>query len=410
MNIAIVNHYAGGPSMGMEFRPYYLAKAWSKKGNHVITIAGSYSHLRSKQPAISSNTKQRIDGVDYFWLKTNAYKGNGIKRVISMFLFCWRLFLNHKKIFHDFQPDLIIASSTYPLDVIPVVWLAKRYNALSCYEVHDLWPLSPMELGGYTRSNPFMMLLQWAENFAYKNVSFVISMLPKTLDHMMEHGLQKDKFCYIPNGIATDEWVIEKEPNAHIDLLHELRDKGKMIVGYVGGHAISNALDTLINAAALAKKENPNLVFVLIGNGTEKMRLQKEVADRGLSNVFFLEPIAKKSVPRLLSEFDMLYLGWHDNPLYRFGISPNKLIDYMMAGKPVIHSVNAANDLVKDCGCGASVPPESPAEIVRALNFVSGLTESERVIMGSRGREHILKNYNYDFLAEKFLDFAQSKR
>lgn len=395
--------------MGMEFRPYYLAKAWLKKGHQVITIGGSYSHLRSKQPVISANIKERIDGVDYIWLRTNSYKGNGIKRVLSMFLFCWRLFLNHKKLFHEFKPDLIIASSTYPLDIIPVVWLAKKYNALSCYEVHDLWPLSPMELGGYSKYNPFMMVLQWAENFAYKNVDFVVSMLPKTLNHMIAHGLQKKKFCYVPNGIATDEWVIEKDNNSHIGFLHQLHNSGKTIVGYVGGHAISNALDTLLKAAALVEKENPELVFVLIGNGTEKDRLQKEVADQALSNVFFLEPIAKKSVPILLSEMDILYLGWHNNPLYRFGISPNKLIDYMMAGKPVVHSVDAANDLVKDSDCGVSVPPEDAEAIAKAFKYIYGLSEPERQLMGSRGREFVLKNYNYDSLAEKFLDFAKSK-
>lgn len=379
-------------------------------GHDVMVVGGSFSHLRSKQPDITSTIKRdTIEGVNYVWLKTNSYIGNGARRAMSMVLFCWRLWYHSKALLDSFKPDLIIASSTYPLDSIPAKKLADKYNATFCFEVHDLWPLSPMELGGYSKYNPFIMVMQWAENFAYKTADLVISMLPNTLEHMIAHGLQRDKFCYIPNGIATEEWIIENESNSHIDFLNKLHADHKVIVGYVGGHAISNALDTLIGVASLAEKENSKLVFVLVGSGAEKDRLLRSVTALSLSNVFFLPPISKRSIPKLLSEMDILYLGWHNNPLYRFGISPNKLIDYMMAGKPVVHSVNAANDLVEESSCGISVPPGDQKGIVDALNLISGLSDAERHAMGMRGRQYVLKNYNYDFLAEKFLDFAKTR-
>jgi glycosyltransferase involved in cell wall biosynthesis len=107
-----------------------------------------------------------------------------------------------------------------------------------------------------------------------------------------------------------------------------------LIVCYAGGHGISNALDTFLDAAALMKRED--VTFVLVGHGPEKLRLKmKAAAER---NVFFLPPVPKQAVPMLLSSADLLYIGWLKSPLYRFGVSPNKLLDYMMSGRPVVHA------------------------------------------------------------------------
>jgi glycosyltransferase involved in cell wall biosynthesis len=207
MNIVIVNHYAGGPGFGMEFRPYYLAAEWKKAGHNVLIVAASYSHLRMRQPEVSSAVKREmVDGIDYLWIKVNSYTGNGLGRIWSIFSFTFKLYSQLGRLLKKFSPDLIIASSTYPLDVIPLASISKKLKAKLCYEVHDLWPLSPMELGGYSKYHPFIMVMQFAENFAYRNSNLVVSILPKTLDHMVLHGLNPDKFCYIPNGIVVDEW------------------------------------------------------------------------------------------------------------------------------------------------------------------------------------------------------------
>lgn len=411
MNIVIVNHYAGGPSLGMEFRPYYMAREWMRKGHRVLIVGASFSHLRTVQPEVVTALKyENIDQVEYLWLRTNRYFGNGIGRILSMFLFTLRLFFRLRKELITFNPDLIIASSTYPLDNFPVKYLAKKFDALHCYEVHDLWPLSPMELGGYSKYHPFILIMQWAENFAYKNADFVISMLPKTLDHMISHGLDKNKFRYIPNGIALDEWSVKKEPIDHIKKINELKiKKRRTIVGYVGGHAISNALEYLIAAAELAKVSAPYLRFVLVGNGSEKNTLIALAKKKKLDNILFLHPVSKWSIPALLASMDILYLGWRRNPLYRFGISPNKLIDYMMSAKPIVHSVEAGNDIVKEADCGISVEPENPEQIVDALIGISKMDEFSMAEMGNRGKEFVLKYYNYEKLAEDFLTFASKK-
>ena len=410
MNIVIVNHYAGSPTLGMEYRPYYLGKEWIKSGHNVMIIGGSFSHLRSKQPEISTaQGNEVIDGITYRWLKVNNYKGNSIGRIFSMFLFTWRLYFGLGSILRTYKPDLIIASSTYPLDNFPAYFHAKQNKALYCYEVHDLWPLSPMELGGYSKYHPFIILMQLAENFAYKRADFVVSMLPKTLDHMIQHGLRKEKFVYIPNGIALNDWQYYPAPKSHTMLLDHLHAQNKIVIGYAGGHSISNALNNLIDAAAQAMTDCPNMAFVLVGAGSEKEKLIIQAKNLGLTNTFFLPSVKKSEIPALLSYMDILYLGWHNNPLYKFGISPNKLFDYMMAAKPIIHAVNAGNDLVQESGCGISVQPEDPKAIVEACLKISFMTKKEKDEMGRRGNVYVSQNNSYEILAQKFADFARQR-
>lgn len=144
MRILLINHYAGSPKHGMEFRPYYLAREWVRAGHQVLILAASHSHVRATQPKPGGET---IDGIGYCWYETPAYEGNGLGRVRNIWAFCRQVWKDAEILARDFQPDVVIASSTYPMDVWVarrVAWLAK---AKLVYEVHDLWPLSPIEHG-----------------------------------------------------------------------------------------------------------------------------------------------------------------------------------------------------------------------------------------------------------------------
>lgn len=401
MNILLINHYAGAPQYGMEYRPFYMAREWVRMGHNVTIVGADFSHLRSKQPNAGHEC---IDGINYVWLNTPKYKGNGVGRVLNMLSFIKGLFKNYKKIIIKNSPELVIASSTYPLDIYPAKYIASKYKAKLVYEVHDLWPLSPMELGGMSKYHPFIMVMQVAEKYAYKVVDKVISMLPKAEEHMLEHGLNPDKFFYVSNGVDVSEWSKEtkKIPEKHQECIEKLKSQNKFIIGYAGGHAISNALTFLINAAE--KIDDSNIYFVLVGKGIEKDNLENLVKIKNLKNIIFLEAINKQAIPDLLHKIDCLYIGWNKMPLYRFGVCPNKLFDYMMAGKPIIHSITAGNDLVKEADCGISVPAEDIDAIAKAIIKMKNLSKQERDKMGKRGKEFVIKNHDYKILAKKFLD------
>ncbi|WP_349742755.1 glycosyltransferase family 4 protein [Roseateles cavernae] len=401
MKLLLINHYAGSPQHGMEYRPFYLAREWVRAGHQVLVLAASHSHVRSTQPQAGGQT---IEGVSYCWYETPAYQGNGLGRVRNIFSFCRQVWADADALAEAFQPDAVIASSTYPMDIWVARRVAKKAGAKLVYEVHDLWPLSPIELSGMSPRHPFALLCQRAENDAYRDADVVVSMLPKVQGHMAAHGLDLKKLHIVPNGITLDEWsgegeALDPQLAAHLAVQ---RASGRLVLGYAGSHGLPNALDVLLDAAKLLRGQP--IAIVMVGGGHEKQRLQQRVADEGLDNVAMFEAIPKRQIPSLLAAFDIAYIGWQRTPIYRFGIAPNKLMDYMMAQRPVLHSVEAGNDPVAEAGAGLTVPPEDAQAVAEGVRRLAALPAEARAAMGRRGREFVLANHTYPVLAQRFVE------
>jgi len=410
MNILLINHYAGSVLHGMEFRPYYLAREWIKAGHEVTIVAADYSHLRHKNPSIKkSYTLEVVDSINYLWFRTPSYSGNGIKRVLSMFSFISQLALYSKRLVKDFSPDVVIASSTYPLDIHAANIIAKKSRAKLLFEVHDLWPLTPMEIGGMSAKHPFIMLLQHAENKAYRLSDQVVSMLPCAKEYMISKGLSEMKYNHIPNGVVVDDWNIVPAlmPELHTKTFNDLKKSGCFIFGYTGGHALSNALDTIINAAKYLGNEN--IKIVLVGDGVEKNRLKSLAIQHKLSNVVFLPPVPKNAIPVVIAFFDCALITWKKSSLYRFGVSPNKVFDYMMAGLPIIQAIEAGNDMVKESGAGLSVVPNSPKTLSIAMKKMNVIPQIQRDKMGALGKDFVLNNHDYKKLSADFINIMNKK-
>ncbi len=397
MNILLVNHYAGTPTLGMEYRPYYLAREWVRTGHRVQVLAADHSHVRTRQPPAGSEV---VDGIAYHWYATPPYVGNGLGRARNIWAFCRAVWRDTPRLVREFRPDVVIASSTYPMDNWVARRIARRAGAKLVYEVHDLWPLSPIELSGLARWHPFILLVQAAEDYAYRHADRVVSMLPKVHAHMASRGLDLRKLAVVPNGISLDEWEQEPEP-LRADVADALRGS-RCVVGYAGSMGLPNALDTLLDAALILRAEP--LLFVLVGGGHEQARLAARMRDAGLTNVRMLPPIPKPQIPAFLAAVDIAYIGWQRVPIYRFGIAPNKLMDYMMAGCAVLHSVEAGNDPVTEAGCGLTVPPQDPAAVADGLRRLAALSRQERAVMGERGRAFVRANHTYPVLARRFIE------
>jgi glycosyltransferase involved in cell wall biosynthesis len=405
MRILYINHYAGSPRHGMEYRPYYLAREWVRLGHVVQIVGSSQSHIRSRQPQLAGKYRldETIDGIQYTWFDTPPYSGNGIGRVRNMGSFVSRLFLESKRLAAEFRPDVVIASSTYPMDIWPAHRIAKLAGAKLVFEIHDLWPLTPMELGGMSRWHPFIMLLQAAEDYAYRHADAVVSMLPKVREYVESRGMAPNKLHVVPNGTDPGEWFADSPAlqDSAAKALAALRDRADSVIGYAGTHGRSNALETFLTAAKLMRDEK--VAFVLVGDGPDKAGLQKWVAAEQLANICFIDPILKEQIPALLQRFDVAYIGWRRQSLYRFGIAPNKLMDYMMAARPVLHAVEAGNDSVSEAGCGLTITPEDPPATAQGIRALLSVSEDERKAMGQRGREFVMTNLTYPILAKRFL-------
>ncbi|MBS5625346.1 MAG: glycosyltransferase family 4 protein [Butyricimonas virosa] len=397
----------GGLKYGMEYRPYYLAKEWVKMGHQVTLVGASFSHLRIQQPVVTTNKdfeEETVEGINYIWIKTPAYEST-FARIQNIFVFVCKLWKYSRKISEFVKPDLVVASSTYPLDIYPARKIAKTAGAKLCYEVHDLWPLSPKLIGGYSSWHPFIIVMQLAENYAYKHVDKVISLLWNSEQHMREHGLAEGKFKCIPNGYCKEDWenlnLKEEIPQTHKLLFKQLENK--IIVGFAGGFAASGSLDTLVKAAALLK-EHDNLAFVFVGKGPEQEYLEKLVKERSLANTFFLPAVKKIQIPRIVAYFDVAFIGGIHSFLHKYGTSANKLTDYMLSAKPIIQAIDEPNSVIERVKCGICVEAENERLVADAILELTGMTREKREKMGEGGRKYALENLEWGILAKQFLD------
>ena len=401
MNILLLNHYAGSPELGMEYRPYFLAREWVRAGHRVQIVAADHSHVRTRQPDVGDAV---IDGIAYRWLATPAYRGNGVGRLRNIAAFLRRAAAEARSLAVTFRPDVVIGSSTYPMDCWVARRIARHANATLVHEVHDLWPLSPIELSGMSPWHPFALWCGWAENSAYRHADLVVSMLPKVHAHMAAHGLDLKRLAIVPNGVAVDEGASPTTSLRHDvqQLFDGARVAAETCVAYTGSMGEPNALDTLLDAAGLLR--NAPLRFVLVGDGHLRAHLAARIAAERLDQVVLLPPVPKAQVAPLLAQADIAYIGWQPVPIYRFGIAPNKLMDYMLAGCAVLHAVAAGNDPVAESGCGLTVAPGDAQAVAHGLQQLAALPREERVAMGRRGRDFVLTHHTYPVLAERFLD------
>jgi glycosyltransferase involved in cell wall biosynthesis len=393
------NDYAGSKYHGMEFRNYYVARELVKLGHKVYIVTASYMHLFKKLPNMTGEyTFEDIDGINYIWIDVPHYESSTDKKRV------WKWFVFVKKLYalpvdKMQKPDYIIASPMAPFLIKPAHHLAKKFNAKLIYEVKDIWPLSLIELGGYSPKHPFIMLMQWFADYAYKKSDLTITVLANAYEYMKQHGLKKEKFKYIPNGISLEDM------EENVELNHEIKQllpKDSFIVTYAGTIGIANALDSFVMSAKYLIKYN-DIKIVLVGDGKEKSKLQQMCSDHNLHNVVFIDPIPKNEVQSLLQESDLCYIGLQKKHIFEYGVSPNKLFDYLYAGKPVLYGINDKKSIVERSNAGVVVSSDSPKEIAEGILKIYNLADSEKIKMGKNGKEYVLAHHTYEYIAKEFI-------
>lgn len=181
-----------------------------------------------------------------------------------------------------------------------------------------------------------------------------------------------------------------------------MKREGKLIIGYAQSHGAGKCPSH--SNRSRRRVEDISRCDFLVGQGNEKEKLIKLKEEEDLENVFFLDPVGRNAIVQLLKRFDVCYIGWNRCAIYKYGISPNKLLDYMMTGKSAIHSVTASNNPVGDAGCGISVSAEDSREVAKAILEMLGASAEERELMGKKGRDYVLMNHSYKGLARRFLE------
>lgn len=403
MKIWYCHPTAGSPQEGMSYRPYYLGKYWQQQGIQAYIISASFHHLLQAPLPQSQAVKQTlIDGIPYIRLKTLSYQKNNYRRILSMLNYALGFITNTKKILSlSGPPDVIVVSSTHPFHYFPLYYLAKKLQIPLIFEVRDLWPTSLIELLGLKSWHPLVILLSFIERHAYRHANKVVSLLALAKDYMCTQGLKPDKFHYIPNGCDLNATTLtDSLPPSHQALINKIRAQQGFIVAYLGAMGPPNALIYLVEAIKRLSQSHPNIHCILVGKGEEKAQLQAKA--QGFDNLHFLDPIAKTSVATLLEQIDLAYLGWQDTTLYQYGVSPNKIFDYMQAAKPILESGGAPQSMLDHGHFGWRCAPANPTAIAAKIAEIAALPPTTRKQHGQVAKAYVSTHHDYQKLAEAY--------
>jgi glycosyltransferase involved in cell wall biosynthesis len=395
--ILIINQFASKPqnSFGAGERFFHLSKYFENEGYSSHVISGSYNHLFKVFPKIDGLfTTENIQKNKFTWVKLRRYeKESSFGRIFSWFEFLFKLFFFKLKE----RPSLVVVSSMSLLPIIYGIWLKKKYKSKLIFEIRDIWPLTAIQIGGYSERNPLIWFLRKVEILGYRSADHIVSVLPGFKKHLIESGFKNKNFTWIPNAIILDK-INFKAPTLETKTL---LPTSKFNIVYAGTFGKANALEYFIEAAKILQP-NDKIHINLIGDGTEKEALLK--LSSGLTNISFYPAVLKSEVNSVLRQADVCYIGWHGLKLYEYGVAANKYNDYMLAEKPILSSSNIKNDVVDYASCGLKVEAENPEEIAAGILTFYKMKLDELNTLGKRGNTYLVSNQVYSVVAGKYMD------
>jgi glycosyltransferase involved in cell wall biosynthesis len=384
-------------------RHHELARYLVKRGHRVTVIASPVSYLTG------SAEKKRIpwverqqDGEDISILRVYTYRAlhrSFSHRVVSFLSFMVSSFIVGLGMR---QVDLVWGTSP-PIFQGFTAWLLSRLKrAPFLFEVRDLWPAFAVAVG-VLRQPLLIRASEWLERFLYYHADRVVVNSPGFIDHVKARGARL--VTLVPNGSDTTMFNPELDGE---DFRQEYGLVGKFIALYAGAHGMSNDLTVLLATADLLRDET-GIAIVFLGDGKEKPALMAQAAEMGLTNVHFIPPVSKAQMPEALAAADACIAILKPVDLYRT-VYPNKVFDYMAAGKPVILAIDGViRELVEQARAGIAVPPGDAAALEQAIRQLAGDPE-RRWQMGRSGRAYVAENFDRGMLADQMAEILESMR
>lgn len=396
-NVWMLNHYAQEPGSAGGTRHFSLARHLLAHDWQTTVLAASVELNTGRQRLTASETL-RLEiyaDVPFLWVKTPSYKGNGGGRMLNMVAYAFRVLLPETTRALP-RPDVVVGSSVHPFAALSGAWLAERYGVPFVFEVRDLWPQTLVDLGRLKDKALITRVLRWLELWLYRRADKIVVLLPNAVDYIAPLGIAADKVVWIPNGVELEGYTKPKPPT--------LRDVFTLM--YFGAHGQANGLDCVLEAMAELNKR-PGMEHVhlrLIGDGPLKPSLIAQATTLNLKNVHFESPVPKVQIPRLASEADAFVFNLIDAPVFNFGISSNKLFDFLAGGRPIIFCCKAANNPVEDAKAGITVMPGNPFALADSIQAMAEMSPTTRAELGAAGRGYVERHHSYSALAAKFAD------
>ncbi len=405
MKVLYFHQYFCTPEGNSGIRSYEMAKYLVYKGNKVTMVFGESPRLKSPLSEVAYKKGMRrgiYEGIDLieFNLKYNN-KMNLLQRTLVFLKYSIRsIGLIFKE---DF--DIVFATSTPITAGIPgIVLKFLRKNIPFVFEVRDLWPELPREMG--IIKNKFLL---WGmgvlEYYSYNTADACIALSPG-IKNGIQRRLSSEKPVYlIPNGCDLELFI----PGRHSKTIIPGCDEQNFIAIFIGAHGIANGLDAALNAAnELLKEENNNHIkIVLIGDGKQKAHLAQRVKNENLSNVILLNSVPKKELIKYLWAADVGLMLLENVPAFYYGTSPNKFFDYISSGLPVLNNYPGwLAEMINEKGIGVVVEPDNPISFANALVELS-LENGSLEEKGVNARRFAECNFDRIQLASQFENALQ---
>lgn len=382
LKVWLVNHYAIPESAPGITRHATLARLMEEHSGVDTVIVSGRGHYWNV-PDVRDDDAQRFSSVP-----VDVAPANGVRRVLNMVHFALRVVTKGLRTRRRDRPDAVLASSPHLFGGLAGWVVARRFGVPFALEVRDIWPMSLVELLGLKQSHPLVVVMSVMERFLYRRADVVFLVLPGSEAHVRSVAGRDVRTATVPNGVDV---TTLPDPGAPLSLAG-----GPVSVVYAGAHGVPNALDTLLDAWTAIERQDdaPAMSLRLVGDGKEKPALQALVAQRGLRSVTFEDPVPKDVVRDRLRDADILVITWRDSPLYKNGISPNKLYDYMAAERPVVIAVDTPVNPVAEADGGVSVPPEDPDALARGLVDLARAPAAERARLGANGAAYVREHHD----------------
>ncbi|NPV55527.1 MAG: glycosyltransferase family 4 protein [Anaerolineae bacterium] len=398
MHILIIHQAFASLDESGGTRHYEFASRLVQHGHKVTIIASPVSYITGKvggKNRLRPARQSPLPGLTI--LRTYTYAKlhkNFFARVLSFLSFMVSSFIAAMTL-KDI--DLVWGTSP-PIFQGVTAWLVARIRrAPFIFEVRDLWPEFAVAVG--VLKNPILIKAsEWLEEFLYHRADRVIVNSPGYIEHVSRRGAKWVEF--IPNGADPDMFAREVSGS---NFRQQRRLMDKFIILYAGAHGLSNDLDVVLDACHLITRHK-NILVMMVGDGKEKPRLEKRANEMGLENIRFFPPVAKNEMATVLAATDACIAILKPITMYQTTY-PNKVFDYMAAGKPIILAIDGViRKVVEDSGCGIFVQPGSAEALANAM--VDLANDPHKVMqMGNNGRQSIQTSYNRNIIGEHLLNF-----
>lgn len=392
-----------GSDAGSE-RHYYFCKHAVSNGHLATAITSNvdYKNARVKIGGVSGTVRREVAGIDIRYVYSYAnFRGSFLKR------FYYYLTYFASTVVESFKVkdiDVVYAVST-PLTVGLLGYMVSRLRGVKyVFEVSDVWPDAPVACG-VVKNKLLIKLAHMLEMFCYRKADHIIGLSRGICDNIISKGISPEKVSLVSNGVDFSLFDIAKVDPAAVREKYGFGDH--FVAMYLGAHGAYNSLDTIIETALLVRND-PRFLFVMVGDGDEKVKLKQKVAENELDNVKFLDTIPRTETVRLLAVADVFLLPNRKGEFFK-GNLPNKLFDFLASAKPII--VAGAGEtpaLVLAAECGRVGPAEDSQAMSAYLVELAGLPVADRLEMGVRGRRYVRSHYDRKMLSDTFLGIASN--